>query len=177
MFWEEKGEGGHCSHKREISQHKQNACTHTGLSNLPHSQQTKQTVKKKFLLNCVSIEWISKLYMHAVPTISLITKQFFFSNWNVYFNAWCMILSVVFLLKNSLVSHTYPSMIISKKQTYFLTLQPCFKLVKHWNKSKKLISTSIPIYVYNENRYRSKALYGPLNRWFICNKYHNTHQL
>lgn len=64
----------------------------------------------------------------------LLLPNIFFSNWNVYFNAWCMILSVVFLLKNSLVSHTYPSMIISKKQTYFLTLQPCFKLVKHWNK-------------------------------------------
>lgn len=134
MFWEEKGEGGHCSHKREISQHKQNACTHTGLSNLPHSQQTKQTVKKKFLLNCVSIEWISKLYMHAVPTISLITKQFFFSNWNVYFNAWCMILSVVFLFKRFSRFTYIPFYDYLKKKTYFLTLQPYFKLVKHWNK-------------------------------------------
>lgn len=133
MFWEEKGEGGHCSHKREISQHKQNACTHTGLSNLPHSQQTKQTVKKKFLLNCVSIEWISKLYMHAVPTISLITKHFFFSNWNVYFNAWCMILSVVFH-KKILSFHIHTLLWLFKKKKLFLTLQPCFKLVKHWNK-------------------------------------------
>lgn len=133
MFWEEKGEGGHCSHKREISQHKQNACTHTGLSNLPHSQQTKQTVKKKFLLNCVSIEWISKLYMHAVPTISLITKHFFFKLECLF---QCMVHDSKCSVSFKKFTHfTYiPFYDYLKKTNLFLTLQPCFKLVKHWNK-------------------------------------------
>lgn len=134
MFWEEKGEGGHCSHKREISQHKQNACTHTGLSNLPHSQQTKQTVKKKFLLK-LCLNWMNFKAIYACCSHNFSYYQTIF-----FFKLECLFQCMVHDSKCSVSfkkfsRFTYiPFYDYFFKKNLFLTLQPCFKLVKHWNK-------------------------------------------
>lgn len=72
--------------------------------------------------------------------ICMLFPQFLLLPNNFFFKLECLFQCMVHdskcsvSLKNSLVSHTYPSMIIFKKTNLFLTLQPCFKLVKHWNK-------------------------------------------